>query len=543
MGRQQYLSRLALGRSAFAELKDQSSVGSDQLASEHEAGTSLDHVYVQQYDSKGRPVNATTEARNTALRNAENAALALVGVVERKDNHDRVNELRFNAIRSVREEVLAAEHDAGETLDILVTLFSSLNYPLETLVRRIQAGLYKSSDSFTSVLQRGLQDMKNAGRAGSLAILFPGAPAAIVHGIARVLLGATLSQGVDYLSQWLTRQKLRKRTARRANRALYFACEAMLISLDLALLPLEYYAYAQWLGLAPTWPLIPSLRILLPTNPSSFHHFGWRSEFTMPVLHRLCAPAALVLLESSLWREQDDEIPVGSQLTRFVYPSPFNVTPWTISVPRPVRDPFGWLLYQSYTFRVRLLRLLGYTLEQDGQRTKFENDRIPPPTSPSAALHEIPDALSTADSDRGQSDGLQHIHRSTALAHLAPQYLANSIDVTFANLLLLPLQALVARSVTTSYLASPLPKTAFALDVASHVYRPFTSILRQSDGRWSDLASYLSKLGLSLSSHAAASTGMFFLVYKLARWDGRRNFDWGVRGRIGGLVYPTEGEE
>ena len=556
MGRQQYLSRLALGRSAFAEVEN------DQANAQPPPNDPPAGAYIQRYDSKGRPINPSTDERNTALRNAKNAAIALVGVVERKDNHDRLIDLKYRAIRTAREEMLAEEQDAGETLDLVVTLLSFTNYATETLVRQVQAGLYPPSASFASIISNGLSAIRTAGLQGFFAILFPGAPSAIFHATVRVLLGATLSTGVESLSQWLIRQKLRKRTARRVHRALYFACEALLIGLDVALLPLAYHAYAQRLGIAPAWPILPIWKILLPSNPASIHHFGWHAHLSLPILDRLCSPAALMLLHSTLWREQDAEIPVASQLTRFEFPQHFNAPSWTIISPTPSRDPLGWLLYQGYTLRTHLIRFFGYNLQLTSHRrstNKYENYRRPWPIpthteeiSHTENLDNIPEedisfvptnynkGSDSGEGDDDDDDRLQHIHRSTELARLAPKYLSDYLDLAFAKVLMLPLQALVVRSVTQSYIASPLPKTTFALNALPHLYHPFRT--SGSDG-WSERTGYLSKLGLSLSLHAADSAGVFFVVYALSRWYGRRCFGWGTWGVVGGLVYPSEGEE
>lgn len=544
MGRQQYLSRLTLGRSAFAEMEDDDlgSIRDDQ----YHAGADADESspaepYVQQYDAKGRPINPSIDAQNAAIRNAENAALALVGVVKRKDNNDRFTELKFRTLSSVRASVLATENDAGEEMELAVTFLSGFHYATETLIRKVQAGLYQSTDTFASVLKAGVDAIRSAGVGGVFAILFPGAPATVIHATARVLIGATISTAFEYLSLWLIRQELRKKTTRRVRRALSLSCEALLIGLDVFLLPLQYYAYAQRLSLAPTWPLLPNWRILLPSTPANVHSFGWQSPIIIPILGRLCSPAALILLENTLWREQDGEIPVASQITRFEYPAYFNDPTATVFSPRPSSDPLGWILYQGYIARTRLMRFFGYNLQRQVRSTKYENDRlfVSPQTETSPEAHDG-DSNSSTTAEPGAHT--EHIHRSTQLAHLAPNYLANRLDLAFAKLLFLPLQALVARSVTQSYLtASPLPKTAFALTALPNYYAPFGG---SGSWQWGEgVASYLSKLGLSLSLHVAGSASTFFVVYALARWQGRRNFDWGVKGEIGGMVYPTEGEE
>ncbi|KAK3109291.1 hypothetical protein LTR53_017611, partial [Teratosphaeriaceae sp. CCFEE 6253] len=80
MGRQQHLTRLALGRSAFQSSGDDEP-GGDRTGL-HGEGEATDGRPAQQYDAKGRPVNPATAARNAEMRRAQNSILALVGVVE-----------------------------------------------------------------------------------------------------------------------------------------------------------------------------------------------------------------------------------------------------------------------------------------------------------------------------------------------------------------------------------------------------------------------------------------------------------------------------
>jgi trimethylamine:corrinoid methyltransferase-like protein len=89
MGRQQYLERLALGRSPFQSGPATTNRGNTESQRQQSTETPNDTgASLQQYDSKGRPTNPATEAQNAKLRHASNEVLALVGVVERKDSAD-----------------------------------------------------------------------------------------------------------------------------------------------------------------------------------------------------------------------------------------------------------------------------------------------------------------------------------------------------------------------------------------------------------------------------------------------------------------------
>ncbi len=81
MGRQAYLTRLALGRSAFGDLlRDQKG---DVVLGPH-AHDDAAKDYVQQFDEKGRSVNREIEITNRKLRRAQNEVLRVAGVVRKK---------------------------------------------------------------------------------------------------------------------------------------------------------------------------------------------------------------------------------------------------------------------------------------------------------------------------------------------------------------------------------------------------------------------------------------------------------------------------
>ncbi|KAK7510730.1 uncharacterized protein IWZ02DRAFT_114208 [Phyllosticta citriasiana] len=85
MGRDAFLTRLVLGRSAYGppERFPEGSivVGPDTRTSQ------VPHERVQMYDEHGHPVNPEARALGRALRDAQNDVLAAIGVVERKRVH------------------------------------------------------------------------------------------------------------------------------------------------------------------------------------------------------------------------------------------------------------------------------------------------------------------------------------------------------------------------------------------------------------------------------------------------------------------------
>lgn len=545
MGKQQYLERLALGRSAFedADINPvQANGASPQDQTAVEDGQPTTNIYEQQYDDKGRPINQTTEERNEAMRDAQNSVLELVGVVESKDLSDKDSEMKYMYIRKAREEVLREEQDRGEDLELVTNLLhAALTWWPEMLVARIQCGFYASSGSFADII---LNEIRTAGSGGSgkvLATLFAGVPACALCALLKTLLCAAVGEGIGRFQKYLLRKRFPRRTTRRINTAITVFCEALVVGIDAAMLPLEYFGEVQRLGLAPTWPLLPHWRLFWPTSsPDSMHSFLWTSNVGISALRMMCSPASLLLVNGSLVRDQDEENPIGSEFTKFVYP-PINEPASNTHCPHK-NDPFGRVLHFGYRVRLGIMRWFGWKLQYISEHPqlarRYENNHLPRGAS-------TPEDVSDNDSSDAGGDGLQHIHRSTTLAHQSVQYLAQRMDELYANLLKLPFESLILRSMALSYMASPLVKTPAAIAAAPFLYRPFGGgpFGRLGiDGNLTSAASYLSKLGLGIAVHCTSEIGVFFLVYKLTRWQGIRNFNWGHSevskpGRMGRLTY------
>ena len=552
MGRRLYLERLALGRSAFEDPVLEPSITSQEASEDSTAVASSqqnDEDYQQQYDNKGRPIKLSTEEINRSMRNAQNAVLALVGVVESKDDSDSRAKEKYRLLHESREAILAAEQERGEEVEALTGLIHRIStwWP-ETLTSRIQAGLYSTTLSFTHVVRQELGAAKLGGYRGLLAVAFPGAPTYLAYTVTKTLLCGSVAEGMGLLQEKLGRRFSRHKMRLRVHTIINVACDILFLTIDVALLPLQYHAEVQALGLAPAWPLLPSWRVFLPPGISPAQSFLWSSPFRVPVLGRLCSPAIMLLLLNYLKRDMGDEKPIASQFTSFRYPT-FNARPNT--APRICRDQLGAVLYHCYALRRGLLRWFGWKLEYVTPVTRpdkgYENNYL------------FEQGLATWNdnephSDNDEHEHLPHFHRSTALAHGPVMYLAQRIDNCFVKLLMLPLESLAMKAVTHSYLASTLPKTALAITATSHYYSPFgrglvgsiRSLVYSSDA-WKRTFNYLSKLGLSLSLQCATEIGVFFALYTFTRWQGVRNYNYGNAmprnvGQMGTIIYRTPNE-
>lgn len=547
MGRQQYLERMALGRSAFEDPEPGLQHHPRQASDADDNG---DAGYVQKYDAKGRPINPSAEERKRAMRHAQNAALELVGVVERKDSSERTDEIKYRYIRELREQVLKNEHDRGEDLGLLSTSMNFVGTWLPiALTARVGMGLYASSMSFSEIVTEEYGIATLAGIRNLATVLLPGAPLFAIHEIIRLFAYYGAGESIDYLqTRW---SKAAKRdTIRRIRIGAPIACEILYIIVDLALLPLQYVAQTQRLELAPATPVLPYWRSVLPFGPASIAPVAWSSMLQAPLLlGALCSPAALLLLREFLKRNQDNDLPVVKPIGTFAYP-PVNTPISAVEQPDHMREPVDSLLYKLYCLRAKALEWLGWNLryitEHPRSAKEYENNRV---------------ALQTTSNHNGNDlldskDDLQHIYRSTSLSHWAANYIADCIDNLFIRVLIkIPFDTLIHRSIAQSYLASQLPKTTQAMAAIPHLYTPLGGgPLGQliasgfSITAWKETGSFLSRLGLCLALQSTIQTATFFMIYPVVRWQGVCNFAWGATaitaspGRMDDVVYLPPGE-
>lgn len=523
MGRRQYLERLALGRSAYqnVDLEQQQSPAATSPGSSSTAQEWTGHEYTQQYDSRGRPINPAIDRFNAEQRRAQNEVLALVGVVERKDETDHINGLRYDAIQKARRDLLADENERGELLDHAIFGCSFLLHLWPAALRqRIQIGRYHTSRSLVDILVTEWRQPWRGGTRLFLASLFPGAGSTIAHHLVRFALMMAAEQLTGELQTRLSKKVETRQTLRYLELGTAWVFEALLLAIDIGLLPLEYYAATQMLGLAPALPLFPSLQSYLPWHAESFHNVGWKCVISNRFIKNFASPAAILLVRKMLaYDAADSVLPVFHLITDFRFPE-VDDDPSKVVVPKVRQDPLGWVLYQCYYIRSRFLQRSGWTLiKRDDPRRSREDE------------YEMHTRTRAAGATRDP------IHRSTIMAQLPVQFLSDAIDSLFARILSLPFEALMMRTIATSFLASSLPRTKHA----SMLYAPFGG--GPLTHGWSAASQYAGRIGLSLALTASLDVVSFFGIYKLVRSLGIKYLDWGKRGKIGTCIYSEEGVE
>jgi len=528
MGRQQYLTRLALGRSAFQNREDGGSyaqpsatAASSDSSSWAESGVS---DYIQQYDDKDRPINPATEVRNAEMRRAQNSILALVGVVQERERREQSDELKFRYFREARQATLKDENEVGYNMTVLPVLIS---LPLEwwagCLMERCIIGLHHARTSFAEILLDFLGSVQTKGLKGMYEVLFPGSAASLVHHFARFLPGLAIDQLIIGPLQQIALKDASRKSRRKMLFTIGLLRQAILLAVDLAVLPLAYYSVAQQLGLAPAFPLLPPVATLLPWDKSSLHSLGWQGTVCTPLPRNLTAPAALLLIKDVFWSdmEEEEETPVNPTFTSFRTPD-VNTALEAVQRPSFIYDPLGWILDQAYRIRAKTLYWAGWTLVRSTDRLGNFEDNC-----------NMLEPATTGPTNR---------YRSSALAHLPAALLATKFDDFMSIVFALPFTSLMLRAVASTYMASSLPKTPPALVRQSQLYPQLnigTLNGLQDVDTLTELGSYASKIGLCLALKLSIDATIFDSVYRFVRRHGVRHFNWGSRCYVGGIVYAT----
>jgi hypothetical protein len=323
MGRLQHLERLALGRSAYQPVStsnDQDQVGSEGLQTTDNDSTESSHsvgLPNQHYDLKGRPVNLESNAQRARLRHASNEILALVGVVERKDHTDAVLHQKINNERAIRQRLHTREDNRGNEWSAFLDVLSwfALWWPT-SLVRRIQVGLYSTDLPFARILQTEANMMFGSGWRGVLLGLLPGTGISILHKVLWQVLALIAEESIGAIQSRIVVSDMRRRKARTLIRSLTVLVDIVLVAIDMLLLPLETYALARQLNIAPPVPWRP----LLTTHLPSFFRIAYTTTFSSPASF-LTSVAPLLISYSFLTRDPSPEAPAFSDLTSHRLPS------------------------------------------------------------------------------------------------------------------------------------------------------------------------------------------------------------------------------
>ncbi|KAI9781391.1 MAG: hypothetical protein M1839_005985 [Geoglossum umbratile] len=288
MGRQQYIARLALGRSAYeppepeddAESLRRLEAALARSSGSPEPSSASPEQYVQQFDSSGRPINHASRTAVREMVRAQNDVLATVGVCygiatgDKGSAHNRAKSERDRLESVMRENEVGLFIGAAD----LGVLFLA-NWWLDGIRHRIQVFKTFSDISFSEMfwIQRKHYGLRT--------ILFAGMPAHIAFTAVNAAREFVQSKLINYLhfSNNLNPDAGR----RKRNRKLIGYLDRLLsLSSFIFLSPLMIYSNLQALGLLPSYPLLPTVQSLVPLTATS--------PFQLPALSGAVAPRAVL---------------------------------------------------------------------------------------------------------------------------------------------------------------------------------------------------------------------------------------------------------
>lgn len=271
---------------------------------------------------------------------------------------------------------------------------------------------------------------------------------------------------------------------------------------QVALVTFDLFSLLQQLHLFPPQRLVFPLTALLPWHSSS--PVQWALLRRQDTSH-LPSPLLLLLvieyLDIRLWRDFD--------LFRS-YDQPALRGPYSADR-KPQPSPL--YLRPFIRFRQGFLSLLGWT----------SHDSI-----------DIHSARSSTN-ERELANRARN-YRLSALSMAACSFLEEAINFTVRQIILLPLETIVLRSLASAYLSSSLHASGVeAGRYAGPRYqprtgKPFVTLLRHSivGGDSGALGAYVGKIGLCFALESMMDCAVFGAVWAGVRWVGIRKMHWGT---------------
>ncbi|KAL8739180.1 MAG: hypothetical protein Q9190_007875 [Brigantiaea leucoxantha] len=183
MGRQAYLTRLALGRSPYdalqyvdaLESQDESQHGDSEQSGHQpetlntaQTGSRASGSYVQQYDRCGHPINPVSRSLARQSRRAQNDILATVGVCTRPEqaidpSQDSGERRTVPTAKTSKLANAMLENNIGLTLSLAdLTEYHLLSWSTLGLLNRFQVGSLYASNNGVQILSLAPDAMENS---------------------------------------------------------------------------------------------------------------------------------------------------------------------------------------------------------------------------------------------------------------------------------------------------------------------------------------------------------------------------------------------
>ncbi|KAF2265636.1 hypothetical protein CC78DRAFT_543159 [Lojkania enalia] len=264
MGRQAYLTRLALGRSAF-EPSQSTTVSSEyiQLSPSQQdvplaAQEPNRNQYVQLYDERGNPINPRAREHGRRFREAQNDVLASIGLLERR----RPPTEDLPGAYEQRLEEIENEDSAGNAMALSATLTGNLcTWWIGSLRDRILTFQFRRAISFSQIVASEYQKSRRT-------LVYAGFTSRLFSAIS-VQTSLYLSHVLRPLDNLLfvTRASRKTRHTLQRYKNTIHRCFRLLV--EVFFYPYAYYGNLQRLGLVEARPLLPSLKSFIPFSSAS----------------------------------------------------------------------------------------------------------------------------------------------------------------------------------------------------------------------------------------------------------------------------------
>jgi len=515
----QTLADRSQGRSAYEAVGDNETGLSEQSASVVPSEVALDGI--QQYDTRGNPINPQSKACQEAQIRAKNEVLEAVGVCERK-NKKRSSSGYLHLSPEEWAVFRDIENEWGSDLFLFADITHlACSWWIETLLSRIQTGFVDGSVSFSTVLASEWHNAFSHGIPHAFDYLSSGALMGALHRM--ILSYSDDSVNIFFADFRSTLRRLKisgsaKRFLIHHTKHLKNFTQTLIL---LCLSPLPIYSALAQLHLFSSPYGLPPVSSFLPWHPSSPLVWAWGSgpetaPFSTRLFHLSTSPVSLVLAMNALYDWVDN---TGAVLEHWEQPSILGPPTNNPGTEAPsFLQPLIWA-------RDKTLDLLGWSprtwnrLQEDHYQQAFEQVL----DKEWDEEEDIAEARERAGLTR-DGEGLRPVtYRQSGLAYVPAELLSRRLHSFVWRVMLLPLEGWVFRSVAQSWLQSGLPAV-----LAPSISAPSTSsILDFRDWGAGGISGYVSKVGLCTGLHAVVDSMVWGLVYKIVKYSGMGRFHWG----------------
>ncbi|KZF24601.1 hypothetical protein L228DRAFT_99956 [Xylona heveae TC161] len=277
MGRQAYITRLALGRSAYEAPEESEPAGSVPHAGQNSSIRPTNEIdagnegsdYVQLYDHRGHPTNPASKASARTLIKAQNDVLATVGVCVGVQGDGKLTSPStkledLSGSERAKVKLVMEENEVGLWIRSVSSFLESTGmWPIMALKNRIQVLRPYSQVSFVELLKAQWRQTR------ALSFLFPGfvaQSASVVFGVASDIL---FIGSANLFPLLLAKHGISRRHPRASRYSILFVRTLAEIMPYLIIYPFEIFVALQILHLIPPWPLLPPLRSFIPFSSAS----------------------------------------------------------------------------------------------------------------------------------------------------------------------------------------------------------------------------------------------------------------------------------